>query len=61
LYLRGRVTALDGGQQIDVQSNLDCDVDDPQAREMARQLGHDLAQEAIGHGAGPILEVLNER
>jgi hydroxymethylbilane synthase len=48
LQLQGRVSALDGGRQIDVQTSGD-PVD-------ARQLGAELAREALARGAAELLE-----
>jgi hydroxymethylbilane synthase len=60
LRLRGRVTAMDGGQQIDVAGHVEIDVNGGMAVEIARTLGRDVAQEAIHRGAGAILDGLDE-
>jgi hydroxymethylbilane synthase len=50
IHLRGRISAPDGSQQIDVQAEGDASVD------AARQLGAELAREALKQGAQAILE-----
>lgn len=52
LHLRGRVTAPDGSKQVDVRINGMAEV------EAARQLGHELAQIALGQGVAPLLEMV---
>lgn len=50
LFLQGRVSALDGGRQIDVHGS--CQLD------QAEKLGLELAQSALAEGAADILEAL---
>lgn len=52
LHLQGRVTALDGSKQIDVNLDGTADI------ETARQLGHELAQMALGQGVAALLETV---
>lgn len=47
LFVRGRVTALDGSQQVDVEIQGDA--------KQAQQLGRELAERARAHGAGALL------
>lgn len=50
LHLRGRVTALDGSQQVDVS------LQSAPEREAAKQMGVELAQMALKEGANRLLE-----
>lgn len=58
LRLRGRVSALDGSNQIDVSATATLFADTAISA-IARQLGHDLAQAALEQGAARLLEVLS--
>lgn len=57
LRLRGRVTALDGSEQIDVAGET-AFAAKPSGKLMARQLGARLAQAALEKGARQLLEPL---
>lgn len=57
LNLRGRVTSLDGAQQIDICGDIKA-LDGPAGESMARQLGARLAEQALEQGAGQILQDL---
>ncbi len=57
LNLRGRVTSLDGAEQIDVVGETTV-TDGAGGIAMARQLGARLAEEALEEGAGQILQDL---
>jgi hydroxymethylbilane synthase len=52
LHLQGRVTAPDGSKQVDVHLDSIAEI------EAARQLGHELAQMALSHGASSLLEMV---
>lgn len=58
LHLRGRVTAMDGSKQIDVEASLD----GRQGYDLpaVNQLGHDLAQKALQKGAAEILAAVTK-
>ena len=57
LHLRGRVTAVDGGRQVDVAGET-ARVSDGKSIQSARQLGVDLARRALQQGAAEILPAL---
>lgn len=57
LHLRGRVTAMDGGRQVDVAGET-ARVSDGKPIQSARQLGADLARQALQQGAAEILPAL---
>jgi hydroxymethylbilane synthase len=56
LSLLGRVTSLDGSQQIDVSLTGEFDVATGSSTAEARQLGHGLAEQALQQGVAPMLE-----
>jgi hydroxymethylbilane synthase len=57
LTCTGRVSALDGSRQIDVQHSIAFKNTNP--LQAARQLGRLLSQEALENGAGEILEAVD--
>ncbi len=58
LVLHGRVSALDGGRQVDVHGETIA-FDGPAGRYMAEKLGAELAAEALEKGADQILQSIN--
>ncbi len=56
LSIRGRVSALDGSQQIDVTATLAPDREGQIALKHASRIGHELAQQALHEGANRLLE-----
>jgi hydroxymethylbilane synthase len=56
LILMGRVTSLDGSQQIDVSLTSDYDLSDSAALLGASVSGHALAAQALQQGVAPLLE-----
>ena len=58
LCLQGRVTALDGRQQVEVRAETNA-IDGPAGKTMAEKLGAELAQEALAKGADRILQSIN--
>lgn len=54
LHLRGRVNALDGSKQVDVQLDGLADA------QTAEQLGHELAQMALGQNVAALLEKMKK-
>lgn len=57
LVLRGRVSAPDGSQQIDVATTQTLAETRVSGAEEAQQIGHALADQALRQGAGAMLEV----
>jgi hydroxymethylbilane synthase len=57
LYLHGRVTAVDGSTQVDVNSKIGL-IRESNIVASANRLGGDMAQKALEQGANAILEAL---
>ena len=53
LHLRGRVTSVDGRQQIDVESTCAANLTE------AQKLGHELAELALSRGVASLLEAIS--
>lgn len=60
LNLRGRVSSIDGSQQIDIEKSVSIQLQSPNAISLAHQLGQDMAAEALQQGAAKLLEVMDE-
>jgi len=58
LELRGRVSAVDGSRQVDVDRQVALTGQAEVDLGIARQLGGELAQQALARGAAGILETL---
>ncbi len=58
LYLRGRVTAVEGDPQVEVADSCPVSAEFDSARDAAQSLGRSLAEQAIADGAAAILEAV---
>lgn len=61
LTVRGRVSALDGGNQIDLRVSARLSADPARNVAIAQAAGSELAQQALAAGADRLLEVTYER